>query len=275
MIGWYNTLSSLEQIFALVAIAASTFLILQTLLQIFGLGSQFFADSDAEGPDSFDGADDIDTDGPDGGFDTADMIDIDGDGIPDVPAFEFDSDFDGEFEIDSDIDLDTDGDGIPDAVSPAAQVDFDDDLPSSREVLQSSEPSLRLFTMRSMVAFFAIAGWSGLIALQSDWSLPAVFGLAFVAGAAGAYVVAKILQVVLRLQYSGNVSLENAIGLSGDVYVRIPAHSSGKGKITMTLQERFVEVDALNRSEEPLATGRKVRVVGLADENTVIVKPID
>ena len=288
---WYATLSALERGFALTATAATTFLFLQTGMQIVGLSAQGLSEWGDNALDSDGVADGIDLDG-DGVADGIDMdgdgildgFDLDGDGIADGIDMDGDGIMDG-FDLDGDgiaDSVDLDGDGVPDAISvphtasaPASHpIDFDDDMPNSREVLQN-EPNLRLFTMRGMVAFFAIGGWSGLIALQRNVNLFVAFGMAFAAGAAGAYVVAKVLQVFLRLQDKGNVDLENAIGMRAEVYLRIPAKAAHPGKITLILQERFVEVNAITKGEEELARGRIVRIVGMQDDDTLIVRALD
>ena len=277
---WYTTLSVLERGFALTATAATTFLFLQTGMQLVGLGAQGLSEWGDSVSDGSIEADGIDLDG-DG---IADGFDLDGDGIADGIDFDGDGIVDG-FDLDGDgiaDGIDLDGDGVPDAISapqtasvPASHsIDFDDDMPNSREILQN-EPSLRLFTMRGMVAFFAIGGWSGLIALQRNANLFFAFGLAFAAGGAGAYVVAKILQVVLRLQDKGNVELENAIGLRAEVYLRIPARAAHPGKVTLILQERYVELNAITHGDEELPRGRTVRIVGLHEEDTLIVRAIN
>ncbi|MCL2549244.1 MAG: hypothetical protein FWE76_08780, partial [Symbiobacteriaceae bacterium] len=145
---------------------------------------------------------------------------------------------------------------------------------TTSDSMPANDPGLRLFTMRSLVAFFALAGWSGLIALQNRWGLPMVFAAAFVAGAIGSYTVAKIMQLALRLQDKGNINLENAISMQAEVYIRIPASTQGVGKVTLVIQERFLETDAVTRHTADLHPGESVRVVGLQDENTLIVRPI-
>ena len=52
----------------------------------------------------------------------------------------------------------------------------------------------------------------------------------------------------------------------------IPIPEGGKGKITLILQERFTEADAVCPSGA-LPTGQAVTVIGIAENNTLVVQP--
>ena len=51
------------------------------------------------------------------------------------------------------------------------------------------------------------------------------------------------LSLIHILQQSGNLDTMNAIGLTGEVYV--PILENAKGKVTLIVQERFTEMDAI------------------------------
>ena len=131
-----------------------------------------------------------------------------------------------------------------------------------------------IFTIRGIVAFFALGGWAGLAALtagiSSIWSIM----IALLCGAAAMALVSVAIRFALKMQSSGNISLSNAISHSADVYITIPPSRLDKGKVTMILQERFVELDAVTDSNYPLKPETKVEVVGLAEEDCLIVSPI-
>jgi hypothetical protein len=54
--------------------------------------------------------------------------------------------------------------------------------------------------------------------------------------------------------------------------MRIPPKRTGFGKINLTLQERYVEVNAITDDAEVINTGLPVRITGLEDSSTVIVE---
>ena len=159
--------------------------------------------------------------------------DLDGDGIPDG--------------------IDLDGDGVPDG--PA---DLDGDL--------------RVFTVRGIVAFFAVFGWTGAAILGGK--LPLWFAAvgAFAAGAAAMVLIALLMKAMLKLQQSGNINPKNAVGKSGVVYITIPAAREGSGKVNLVLQERYCELDAITDSPTPIPTGREITVVNVTTLGTLVVK---
>ncbi|MBQ5347144.1 MAG: hypothetical protein IIU39_03735, partial [Ruminococcus sp.] len=100
------------------------------------------------------------------------------------------------------------------------------------------DDGLHVFSIRGIVSFFAIGGWAGFACLSN--SVPALVAIlvAFLAGAATMVALAKLIQVLMRLQESGNVSKKNAIGKMGNVYLRIPEAGKGMGKINIVVQEQ-------------------------------------
>ena len=133
---------------------------------------------------------------------------------------------------------------------------------------------LALFSIRGIVAFFTVGGWAGVVAAGMLASPFITVSIALVCGAVALYGIALLFKMTARLQSSGNMTLDNAVGKTAKVYITIPGSGKGFGKITVTFQERFAECDAVTESPDDLKTGTLVIVVGLADENTLIVAPI-
>jgi hypothetical protein len=134
---------------------------------------------------------------------------------------------------------------------------------------------VRLFTLRSVVAFFAVGGWTGVVLAGSNFSLPAVVILSLMAGWAALYFVTWAIRMALRLQYSGNLQISNAIGKVGEVYIPIPAANKGRGKVNVVVQERFCEFEATTSAGRELKTGEQVFITGVAEDNVLTVIPND
>lgn len=180
-------------------------------------------------------------------------------------GFGFDHADVGDLDADMDTDMDMDVD---------AQDGFHGDLHHGEtDGGEDSDPGLRLFTVRGLVAFFAVGGWTGL-ALSKYLNAGLAVGLAFLAGAAALVGIALLFKYAFRLQDKGNLNVENAIGKTGKVYIPIPACENGQGKITIMLQERLVELDAVTRAQQQIPTGTPVRVSAVVDEQTVQVEPV-
>lgn len=134
---------------------------------------------------------------------------------------------------------------------------------------------LRLFTLRGIVALFAVGGWLGVA--MCDLGLPNSLSIliAAVGGLIALIVAALAIKYALRLQESGNLSPKNAVAHTATVYIPIPANRTGSGKVTMNLQERFVELDAITDCDTPIPTGTMVQVVRVTDKNELIVRTLN
>lgn len=132
---------------------------------------------------------------------------------------------------------------------------------------------LQLFSLRGIIALFAVGGWVGLAFLRSGTDRGLAVLLAVAAGALAMVLTALILKSFLRLQYNGTLDVRNAVGLCGTVYLTIPPARSETGKVTLLLQERLTQIDAVTDCETPIKTGAEVVVVGVSGKTTLIVQP--
>lgn len=206
MFAWWDSLTALQQGFAIVGIPATLVLIVQTVLLMFGIG--------------------------------------DGDG--------------GDTDVDVDVDIDTDVDADGFDVSGAA----------------SGDDGLTLFTVRGIVAMFCVGGWSGIVFVDLGLGNIISILLAVVCGVAALFGIAYLMKAVLKLQSSGNIQLGYAIGKTGEVYIPVPPKGQGRGKITINVQDRLIEVDAISGGEDTLKTGETVRVVSIDESGLVVVERI-
>ena len=161
-------------------------------------------------------------------------------------------------DVDSDTDVDGDGNGF-ELSDDGDVIDFD---------------GLRLFTVRGIVAMLSIGGWVG--AALCDVGVHNAVSIvgAVVAGLGALFLSAYIIKVSLKLQDNGNFNVKYAVAHTATVYIPIPPARTGTGKVTMNLQERFVELDALTDHGERLTTGMMVQIVSVTDKNEVIVIPV-
>lgn len=130
---------------------------------------------------------------------------------------------------------------------------------------------LRVFTLRGIVAFFAIFGWCGLACVNSGWSHGLSVGVSIASGILAMVSIAIVMKMVMKLQFNGTTDLKNAIGKTGTVYIRVPEQRREKGKISLLVQDQLVEADAVTDETIALKTGTEVVVIGLSGLNTLIV----
>lgn len=189
MIGWFNSLDTLQRVFTLIAIPSTVILLIQTILFFFGLGS----------------------------------------------------------------DGDADGDGLADSTG--------------------GDDGFALFSIRSIMAMLCVGGWSGIVLAEYMPGAPAII-IAVIIGFAALIGMALLIKLILKLQSNGNIQLSNAIGKVGQVYIPIPPKMSGRGKVTLTIQDNFTEVSAVTNDDSAIRTGETVRVVSTDEMGLVVVERI-
>ncbi|MBR7040029.1 MAG: NfeD-like protein [Oscillospiraceae bacterium] len=162
--------------------------------------------------------------------------------------------------------LDLDGNGIADALETDAS-----------QLASGTDPgdfgSFKLLTVQTIVTFLAVFGWVSIICVSAGMTtIPSVL-IGAVCGAAMMLLVAKMVQASRKLVENGALDLKNAIGETATVYLTVPPKNGGSGKITMQLQGRFCEFDAVNAGEAPLKTGTQVVVTDVLGDALVVETP--
>ena len=135
-----------------------------------------------------------------------------------------------------------------------------------------STSGFRIISFRTVIAGLAFFGLGGLGADSVDASPVVVWLVALGCGAAAMYTVYWIFSTLYSLSEDGTVHIANAVGRHGTVYLRIPGHEAGAGKVQVNLQGRTVEYLATTAGDE-LPTGAKIVVVDVLTSSTVQVEP--
>ena len=130
-----------------------------------------------------------------------------------------------------------------------------------------------VISFRTLIAAATFFGLAGLAAESANQGRGVQLLIAVAAGAGAMYGVHWIMQAIGRLGEDGTIKVQRALGQEATVYVPIPAAKSRAGKVQLRLQNRLVEYEAVTAGAEKLATGTKVRVVGMSG-NTLEVEPL-
>jgi membrane protein implicated in regulation of membrane protease activity len=131
-------------------------------------------------------------------------------------------------------------------------------------------PHFQLLTIRNLVAFFSLFGWSGLAFYHQGLPLWVVILLSTFCGFIMMVITAALFYGMYKMQSSGNVSYENAKGLKASVYIRIPPVGQGVGQIRVILQGKIVEMDADTTSSEEIPTGSSVFIKEVSSSKATV-----
>lgn len=181
-----------------------------------------------------------------------------------------DSDMDTSLDLDEDMDFDEDFDVDED-------MDFDEDMDIDEDMqvrlAQSSTP-FHLFSLRAILGFFILFGWTGyLMSVQSSNPL-LTFALSFIAGVIAMFAVSYLVFLLYKLTQDGTMNIQNAIGIEGIVYLKIPGRGNGTGKVQLIIANSLKTMDAISTDTE-IQSGQKVRVVELQKDLLVVEEIIE
>lgn len=131
-----------------------------------------------------------------------------------------------------------------------------------------------ILTLQGAAAFSLMFGLVGLAVARTSsvgGILSLIFGTA--SGLVSVWGMSKLFVGAMRLESSGTLSMQAALGQRATVYLTIPA--SGRGKVHVTMQGRLMELEAVAAREQELPTGAEVRVVMIRDQNVLVVEPVE
>ncbi|HUW05329.1 MAG TPA: hypothetical protein VMW01_03625 [Williamwhitmania sp.] len=133
--------------------------------------------------------------------------------------------------------------------------------------------SFQLVTLKNLIAFFTVFGWSGLACIDSHLGLASIITISFISGFLMMVIMASIYYFMGRLAESGNLEINRAIGEKASVYLFIPPKRQGVGKIQIKLQG-LRTLDAMTDDDMTIPTGSLVEVVGILTNEILLVKKI-
>ncbi|HEX8340570.1 MAG TPA: hypothetical protein VF624_06635 [Tepidisphaeraceae bacterium] len=127
-----------------------------------------------------------------------------------------------------------------------------------------------IISFRAIVAALTAFGLAGLATDAMGQPRPITLSAALLFGVAAAMLVAVFLRSLNKLGADGTIRLADAVGSAGVVYLNIPGHAKGVGKVHLNLQNRTVETEALTYGNA-LPTGTRVTVTQVIAPGTIEV----
>lgn len=131
-----------------------------------------------------------------------------------------------------------------------------------------------LFTIKSLVVFLLGYGWAGVLLWKNFYdSVLLLNAIAVAVGIVFVLLMFMLIRQVTKLSVDHSFKIEQAVGKTGSVYLKIPGHRTGTGKIQLSVNGSVHELNAQTEGYE-LPTGSKARVVSFIDEDSVVVEQV-
>lgn len=129
----------------------------------------------------------------------------------------------------------------------------------------------QFFTLKNLVAFFTIFGWTGIACLKGGMNQGVSIGIAVLAGSVVVLIMILLFKSMNRLKQSGTLQIKNAVGLIAETYLFIPPARQGFGKVHIKIQGSLHELQAITDDAEQIPTGKLVKVSGIINDSLLLV----
>lgn len=133
---------------------------------------------------------------------------------------------------------------------------------------------LKILTVRNLIAFFAIGGWSLICMYDITGSYAWSIVVGILVGIVTMFLLSWAMKAALKLQQDGTKDISNTIGKIGNVYLTIPANKAGFGKVNVLIQETIMEYDAMTEDDQSIVTGDDVVVCDVVNNYLMVKKNI-
>lgn len=167
------------------------------------------------------------------------------------------------------------GEGSED--SPDSIGGFEGDAGDSHHAGDVHHDSTWIFgvlTFRTMLIGATFFGLIGKAMLASGFDSGRALGAAVAGGLAAMYGVFFLMRGLYRLTAEGTERIGRSVGEEARVYLTIPGHNQGVGKIHVTVQNRTLEYEAMTAGER-IPTGARAVVIGVLSSDRVEVAPLE
>ncbi len=151
-------------------------------------------------------------------------------------------------------------------VDADVQTDFDHSISDGDSI------PFQFLSMKSIIGFFTMFGWSGLGFLSAGLASWMVIIFSVICGLVMMVVMASLFYFMSKLAESGTLNMRNAIGHLGEVYLTIPAKRDGMGKVQLTVQGSLRTLEAITDDPEAIVTSSLIEVIDVIDQQILLVK---
>lgn len=150
--------------------------------------------------------------------------------------------------------------------SDGLEADFDGNL-------SEVDAPFQLFSLRNLINFLLGFSWTG-ISFYTTISNPILLvALSVFVGVLFIYLFFMAMKQIQKLAENNSFNILNTLNKTAEVYLTIPENKKGKGKIMISVNGTFHELEAMTEKEK-IQSGSVVKVVKIENNNILIVETI-
>lgn len=146
------------------------------------------------------------------------------------------------------------------------EADFDGNL-------DQADAPFQLFTFRNLINFLLGLSWTGISFFQIIPNKTILVLLAIGVGMAFITLFFMIIKQLQKLAEDNTFRLDSTLKKTASVYLRIPGNRQGNGKIQISINGSFRELDAVTNGDT-IESGANVIIVNIVNQNLVQVERI-
>ena len=150
--------------------------------------------------------------------------------------------------------------------SDGLEADFDSNL-------SEVDAPFQLFSLRNLINFLLGFSWTG-ISFYTTIANPIVLvALSFFVGVLFLFLFFMAMKQIQKLAENNSFNILNTLNKTAEVYLTIPENKKGKGKIMISVNGSFHELEAMTEKDK-IQSGAVVKVVKIENNNILIVEKI-
>jgi membrane protein implicated in regulation of membrane protease activity len=132
----------------------------------------------------------------------------------------------------------------------------------------------QLFSLRNLINFLLGFSWTGIsfYTLLGDNPILLII-TSFIVGILFVVVFFLVIRQVQKLAEDNSFKITNTLNKTAEVYLTIPENKKGKGKIMISVNGAFHELEAMTENEK-IQSGAVVKVIKIENNNILIVESI-
>lgn len=129
----------------------------------------------------------------------------------------------------------------------------------------------QFFTIKGMIGFFTLFSWSGIACISSGLGIFPTIVISFISGLSMMFLLALLFFLMSKLVESGTLSLKNAVGRIGEVYLPVQAGRANIGQVQINVQGSVRTLQAMTDDAEDLPVGAVIQVQTIISDQILLV----